>query len=972
MKQLFLLSTLLSRILAQGYSYDFGLANQPAHVNNVNGAFDEWTVEMFVNPHATDNSIYFSDFLENGNLFSYLDYASDRFIYSIQGNTLQALYPVLSNTWHHIAAEYDGDSAWVYVDGITVGRANFQDNIVLPSIFNVDFLNSADVFGDNYRFSSRARYQGENFNPYAELYSPDSHTELLYYCNEGTGNILTDDSENGYPATVSNSNAWSSDEPQFGLTEGVISGTISLNEDYDFGQVRMELLLPGGGSILQNWGENPPFTNKDFSFMSTQIVSGGPYAIEAYFDANDNNIFEDTEPYVWIDQLYVPVNLILSGIYLELVTGGTNTGSISGNIHLSRAFSGMMNIGIYYPGSDPENEPPDGGLTPVHVNLAANDVYHYSFIDLADGNGYYIACFLDADGSANSGTDSCDYEADLHGLSSAINISGASNEIADINTEECPGVFEDFPVLSDFTITNEPIFVNSEMEFSVLISSVTGIDEAKVFYYFGGNSGNVYSATMDSVVDSTNLWVGSIPANYVTVEGLVLKVYARSNNGDESETDWWGFNIRFSDILIAAIAKETYQMISVPGVLDDKNITSLIEGNLGAYDPTQWRVFRWQNSTESYIENNGSLNPGSAFWLISRTGADLYAGSGVTTSLEDNVTVSLETGWNMIANPYNFELDFPEQTTITGDIDSTIWSYDGTGYGEKNKFSPGSGYWLYAYEDSEIEFNHLVPGSSPKLIPFNWSMDLSAQINGFADANNRLGVHPAAKNERDGLDSREPPVIGDYIQLGFDNTDWQDKGLYGKDIRKDGQTKYTWNLTARTNMVGEIEISAMNINNVPLEYEAILIDLGNKVQHDILTGESYKYVSIGDEQPRQFQLFVGSPEEVRKSVQDLGIFPMEFSVDQNTPNPFNPVTSIRFQLAQDAAVSLKIYNILGEEVRTLTSNEPFTKGYHQIIYNGKDANGNHLPSGLYFYRTEIRNAQSELLHSQTNKMIIVK
>jgi hypothetical protein len=78
--------------------------------------------------------------------------------------------------------------------------------------------------------------------------------------------------------------------------------------------------------------------------------------------------------------------------------------------------------------------------------------------------------------------------------------------------------------------------------------------------------------------------------------------------------------------------------------------------------------------------------------------------------------------------------------------------------------------------------------------------------------------------------------------------------------------------------------------------------------------------------------------------------PTQFSLNQNFPNPFNPSTTIRFALPNEAPVSLVIYNMLGVPVRTLVAGENLRAAYHQIAWDGKDDAGYTVPSGMYIYR----------------------
>lgn len=77
--------------------------------------------------------------------------------------------------------------------------------------------------------------------------------------------------------------------------------------------------------------------------------------------------------------------------------------------------------------------------------------------------------------------------------------------------------------------------------------------------------------------------------------------------------------------------------------------------------------------------------------------------------------------------------------------------------------------------------------------------------------------------------------------------------------------------------------------------------------------------------------------------------PMDFCLYQNYPNPFNPETHIRYQLPSPSHVVLKIYNILGQEIRLLINSDQPT-GSHEIRWDGTDNSGNRAASGIYIYR----------------------
>ncbi len=92
---------------------------------------------------------------------------------------------------------------------------------------------------------------------------------------------------------------------------------------------------------------------------------------------------------------------------------------------------------------------------------------------------------------------------------------------------------------------------------------------------------------------------------------------------------------------------------------------------------------------------------------------------------------------------------------------------------------------------------------------------------------------------------------------------------------------------------------------------------------------------------------------------DLGI-PVTYTLEQNYPNPFNPTTTIKFALPKDELVSLRIYNVLGQEVATLVNKELKAGSY------AFDFNASKLSSGIYFYRIEAGS------FNVTKKMLLLK
>jgi len=139
-----------------------------------------------------------------------------------------------------------------------------------------------------------------------------------------------------------------------------------------------------------------------------------------------------------------------------------------------------------------------------------------------------------------------------------------------------------------------------------------------------------------------------------------------------------------------------------------------------------------------------------------------------------------------------------------------------------------------------------------------------------------------------------------------------------------------------------------------------------------LRSEIASDVSFAKRQPKTLEEYL----EIESSIQSM-ILKQEGLLDpapipnkkffnsSNFPNPFNPETTISFSIPHHAKVEICIYNIKGQKVKTLID-EIFDTGTHHVVWNGKDASGINVASGLYFYRL----VSSE--HSSIKKMLLLK
>jgi hypothetical protein len=93
--------------------------------------------------------------------------------------------------------------------------------------------------------------------------------------------------------------------------------------------------------------------------------------------------------------------------------------------------------------------------------------------------------------------------------------------------------------------------------------------------------------------------------------------------------------------------------------------------------------------------------------------------------------------------------------------------------------------------------------------------------------------------------------------------------------------------------------------------------------------------------------------------------PGTYALEQNYPNPFNPTTLIHYQLPVNTSVTLKLFDLLGQEVRTLVD-EIQSAGYKSVAWNSTNNSGNQVATGVYFYRLQTKE------YVKTMKLLLMK
>jgi photosystem II stability/assembly factor-like uncharacterized protein len=547
-----------------------------------------------------------------------------------------------------------------------------------------------------------------------------------------------------------------------------------------------------------------------------------------------------------------------------------------------------------------------------------------------------------------------------------------------------------------------------DVPIAAIITDASGIKEAKLYHRLAGKSS--FNPAVGMTPTTNDTFKAKIPWPAGQDEGLqgfefYLEAFDASFKMNRTASPVQFVSIQvvsYSQPITASTPERPrYQMISVPLEFlgNDGSIDSLLVDDFGPYDlkkPTNWRLFRWlsrdKKNGEFLVDPVGQFEPGKAFWLVSRkAGFDVTTGESVRLqdfqiTLEPSLTNDPLSGWNQIGHPFAFPVTWQSIMAASGNpqgiakpsrrdpekdtyeiVDVLLpWN----GYFVKNPSSNPITLTISAKESSAgpAKVEHHALGS--KTTGTEWALQLLVDCQEFRDDVNFLGIHTSSKNDWDVQDQPEPPVIGEYVSLYFPHRDWEKyPDHYTTDFRSPFQDGQVWDFVVATNVPNvKAEIIFNGVKSIPSDFDIYLVDDKLAISQNLRQNPGYSFPTGSATLKKMLRLVVGKPDFFQRHNLQINQVPGDYELAQNFPNPFNPATAIRFGLpvAPQGGVTLKIFNVLGEEIAVLLDNEQKPAGYHVQIWNGLDKRGHASPSGVYFYRITAGK------FTATRKMLFVK
>ena len=429
-----------------------------------------------------------------------------------------------------------------------------------------------------------------------------------------------------------------------------------------------------------------------------------------------------------------------------------------------------------------------------------------------------------------------------------------------------------------------------------------------------------------------------------------------------------------------AMPDAQYRIIGLPVNPTAHDPAAVFEDDLGAYDVRQWRLGSYDPAGDSIKEfpEAEQVYPGQGYWLIAR-GAKRYGSAGTSVRPNDSYggndyyRVPLEPGWNQLANPFPFGVEwmdilFDDNGTVSGHLstileDIAYW-YTGSEYQQVDQISPWGGIFVFIKKSGitamiPYDFPEALKKTRPIEMPLSskdeWTIRIQFEKDGLVDDYNYAGVREKATIGIDDYDFSEPPPPPGAPRLAFGIAD-DPARLMRTDFRPPFSRGTTWELKLTEADGGKIYFSG--VRDIPANMQAWL-KIGSQATIRLSEGTA---VPISEAKV-DLKLIVGTAEYT--SSEFSSIMPLRFNLCQNYPNPFNIETKIDFTLPVSGYANLKIFNLLGQAVRTLVDGER-PAGHYTVQWDGNDQNGLPVASGVYFYRIE----QGD--QSQYKKMMLIK
>ncbi len=450
---------------------------------------------------------------------------------------------------------------------------------------------------------------------------------------------------------------------------------------------------------------------------------------------------------------------------------------------------------------------------------------------------------------------------------------------------------------------------------------------------------------------------------------------AADNTTLEPATGYHSINLAFDDSnttlsIPSGSSVNSYVIGSLPYEGLPSNEISVLFDELGQPDITQYRVLRYQNSPEAWLEYPASFNSivrGNGYFILSRKGANVKFGNATSPSNRQGnlFELSLIAGWNLIGNPYTVTASWEESIAgLTGV--GKLKVYQSGSYVEGNEIPIFGGGFVFADAPQvvPVKFKTSLTGGRIKRNEFtseldkeNWLVPFELEQAGSKFLFGGIGMHPESKLSYDDYDDLNPPALEDRLELKFRHPEHFMKG-FSRDMVPTSND-FEWEFDVISDKVGQ---ATLNWDPSLFGENAKELMLYDQVLQRVIDMRDAERYVFDPEISNHFKIYFG--ENLKEKVKPSGV-----SLGYPTPNPTQKLSSISFTLSNETPiyqVNLEVYDMMGRRVESLV-NGKLTAGFYKYQW---DTSNKEVTDGLYTYRLAISaNGKHDI---QTRKVVVKK
>jgi parallel beta-helix repeat protein len=632
-----------------------------------------------------------------------------------------------------------------------------------------------------------------------------------------------------------------------------------------------------------------------------------------------------------------PTGIVISNVSFSSLTVSWSaaSGSPSGYIVLRRV------------NTSPTDTPVDGTTYTVGT-------------DIGSGRVVYVGSALTFNDSGLTGSTTYYYDVIAYnGAGNSINYLTTS-PLEGLQTTDVPPADSTPPV---FGTNNTPAAItpgtalNVSADFSDPESNVVNA----TLQYRSASSVTATFTDLAMVRGAGNTWTATVPSLSIGELGVEYRFSIENGAGLTAvSTAFLARIVHGTDGLAMTIntehtkSRNNYRIIAIPLVLENNTVNSVFSDEFGAYDDKVWRMYHYNNASNpplTKLNGNSTLVPGKGYWFLSSVPPSGPIDTGPGTTVVIPFSIPINSGWNQIGNPFNFDISWDDvlaaNPSISSDLSAEVRIWNGSirQVTELEKFTggyirnDGSSATLLIPAAKNPSVNGRVASREVRnpLGGSHWEVLLNLS-NGESHYNlGGFGMHPDAKDEAERLDDYNLPRFFDYLEVRYP------KVRYDMTVTRDmvpPQEEYVWTFTTETNQLGEA---------ITLTWDNTYFGDGNQ-QLWLTEVESGKVwdmrretvASVPFREVVAWKAAFGKLDFVTEAT-----LPAESRIIQAYPNPFDVEISVNFAVSRAGEVTLEVLDINGRPAGSLV-NGYMDKGRYAAVWKVGDRVP--VPAGLYILR----------------------